>query len=100
MSIHPSLATSSKDKKQKTVLKRIERIKHMMTKGLWREDSSVFGLPKIKVVKIKVKKEKAAKEATATEGPAAAPAGGTAPAAATATTATPKAAAKPAAGKK
>jgi len=65
MSIHPSLASSSKDKKQKTVLKRIERIKYMMEKGLWKDDTSIFGLPKIKMVRVKVKKEKAAKEETA-----------------------------------
>ncbi len=45
----------------------------MMTKGLWKEDTKAFGLPKIKAVRIKIKKEKAA-EKTAEEAAAAAPA--------------------------
>ncbi len=80
MSIHPSLASAVKGKQAKSVLKRAERIKHMMAKGLWKDDSKVFGLPKIKAVRLKVKKEKAAEKpaeegATAeTAAPAAAPA--------------------------
>lgn len=82
MSIHPSLGVAAKGKQQKSVLKRTERIKHMMSKGTWKDDSKVFGLPKIKAVRIKIKKEKAA-EKPAEEGAAVAP--GTAPAAATPT---------------
>ena len=68
MSIHPSLALSLKGRKQRSVLKRVERIKYFMDKGSFNQESSVFGLPKIKVLKIKVvKKEKA-------EGASAAPA--------------------------
>ncbi len=74
MSIHPSLGAAVKGKQQKSVLKRTERIKHLMSKGLWKDDSKVFGLPKIKAVRIKIKKEKAA-EKPAEEG-----ATGTAPA--------------------
>jgi len=79
MSIHPSLGSAVKGKQQKSVLKRSERIKHMMAKGLWKDDGKVFGLPKIKAVRLKVKKEKAAEkpaeEGTAeTAAPAAAPA--------------------------
>lgn len=71
MSIHPSLGAAVKGKQQKSVLKRTERIKHMMTKGLWKEDATkVFGLPKIKAVRLKIKKEKAA-EKPAEEGAAA-----------------------------
>ena len=67
MSIHPSLSTSKKIK-QKSVLKRIERIKFLKEKNLWHDGDSVLGLPKIKVVRIKIKKEKAAEktETTAT----------------------------------
>ena len=70
MSIHPSLRGTDKDKQQRSVLKRIERIKHLIGKGLWKEGDAVFGLPKIKVIKIKFKKEKAEKpeEAAAAEG--------------------------------
>lgn len=73
MSIHPSLGAAVKGKQQKSVLKRTERIKHMMAKGLWKEDAKIFGLPKIKAVRIKIKKEKAA-EKPAEDGAAAAPA--------------------------
>lgn len=78
MSIHPSLSISDKDKKQRSVLKRIERLRTMLEKGSWKEGDSVFGLPKIKTIRIKIKKEKAEKVETAAtaEGAAAAPAAG------------------------
>lgn len=75
MSIHPSLNLSEKDKKQRSVLKRSERIKHMMEKGEWKKGDKIFGLPKIKTLRLKFKKEKAEKpaeaEAVAAEGAAA-----------------------------
>lgn len=74
MSIHPSLNISQKGKKQKTVLKRNERLKSILEKGLWKQGDSVFGLPKIKVVRMKIKKEKAEKAAVTAEGETAAPA--------------------------
>ena len=75
MSIHPSLSSSGKDSKPRSVLKRIERMRLMLEKGQWKEGDAVYGLPKIKTVRIKIKKEKAEKvEATAAEG--AAPAAG------------------------
>jgi small basic protein (TIGR04137 family) len=61
MSIHPSLRTAAKGQQQRTVLKRSERIKHLMKKGGWTEASSVYGLPKMKITRIKVKKEKVEK---------------------------------------
>jgi small basic protein (TIGR04137 family) len=64
MSIHPSLKSNEKDKKQRSVLKRAERIKMMLEKGKWKEGDGVFGLPKIKTLKIKIKKEKAEKTET------------------------------------
>lgn len=69
MSIHPSL-TAAKGKKQRSVLKRYERVEKLKKENKWKEDSSSFGLPKVKVVKIKLKKSKAA-EAKAEEGKAA-----------------------------
>jgi len=78
MSMHPSLKSSEKGKKQRSVLKRIERLKTMMDKEQWKEGDRVYGLPKIKTIRIKIKKEKA--EKVATEG--ALPAEGAAPAAA------------------
>jgi len=77
MSQHPSLRVSDKDKKQRSVLKRYERIKTLKEKEKWDEEDSVYGLPKVKITRFKVKKEKAAAAETA-EGEAAAP-GGAAP---------------------
>ena len=71
MSIHPSLNSPGKDSKDKTVLKRIERIRIMLEKGQWKEGDPVYGLPKIKTLRIRIKKEKAKKtEAAAIEGAA------------------------------
>jgi len=75
MSIHPSLTISEKDKKTRSVLKRIERIRQMQEKGNWKQGDSVYGLPKIKSLRIKIKKEKVEKAATATEEGAPAAAG-------------------------
>ena len=92
MSQHPSLRSSDKDKKQRSVLKRYERIKSLQDKEKWDEKKdSVFGLPKVKITRFKIKKEKAA-PAEGTEG-----AEGAAPGAAPA--APGKEAAKPAAAK-
>ncbi len=92
MSIHPSLTISEKDKKTRSVLKRIERIRQMQEKGNWKQGDSVYGLPKIKSLRIKIKKEKVEKAATTTEE-------GAAPSAAGAKAAAPKAAAGKAAPK-
>ena len=94
MSIHPSLTISEKDKKTRSVLKRIERIRQMQEKGSWKSGDSVYGLPKIKTLRIKIKKEKVEK-AAAVEGEApAAAAGAKDSAKAAAPKAAPKAAAK------
>lgn len=92
MSIHPSLNISEQDKKQRSVLKRSERIKMMIEKGRWKEGDKVYGLPKLKTIKIKIKKEKVEKaaEVTTAEG---VPAEGAVPAAETKTQAAPKGAA-------
>ena len=59
----------------RNVLKRFERVRHMIAQGNWEEGRSVFGLPKIKQVKLKTRKAvKEEKEETATtETSAAAP---------------------------
>lgn len=64
---------SEKDKKQRSVLKRIERLRTMLEKGQWKEGDKVFGLPKIKTVRIKIKKEKAEKTEAAAAGAEATP---------------------------
>ncbi|MDP2904962.1 MAG: small basic protein [Candidatus Omnitrophota bacterium] len=74
MSIHPSLNISEKDKKQRSVLKRSERLKMMLEKGQWKEGEKVYGLPKIKTIRIKIKKEKAEKAAEGVPADGAAPA--------------------------
>lgn len=80
MSLHPSLKLDVAGSQQRSVLTRIERIKDLMRKGLWREDHKITGLPKTKVIKIKAKKAKAKEETAATPGAApAAPAAGAKP---------------------
>ena len=79
MSQHPSLRSSEKDKQQRTVLKRYERLKALKDKEKWKEGDSVFGLSKVKIVRFKIKKEKAA---AAEDTEAAVAPGGAAPAAA------------------
>ena len=76
MSQHPSLRSQDKNKKDRSVLKRYERVGALKEKEKWKEGSSVFGLAKVKIIKFKIKKEKAApaEEAEA----AAAPGAGTA----------------------
>jgi len=88
MSLHSSLKIDKASVTQRSVQTRIERIKELMKKGLWKADTGVNGLPKTKIVRIKAKKKVKA------EGDAAAPAAAGKPAEAA------KTAAKPAAGAK
>ena len=76
MSLHPSLKIDKASVTQRTVQTRIERIKEMMKKGLWKDDSSVNGLPKTKIVRVKAKKKVKAEEGA--EGAAAPAAAGAA----------------------
>ena len=74
MSIHSSLRTAGKaGGALRNVLKRHERVRHMMTQGTWVEGRSALGLPKIKQMKLKARKA-AAKEKEETAATAAAPA--------------------------
>jgi len=67
MSIHSSLRQAGgKTGSIRNVLKRHERVRHLMTKGLWAGGRSMFGLPKIKPERVKAKKA-APKEAAAAE---------------------------------
>ena len=62
MSIHSSLRTNKHASgTMRNVLKRHERVRHLMTQGAWAEGRSVFGLPKLKQTKLKLRKA-AAKE--------------------------------------
>jgi len=76
MSIHTSLRSSKAGETLRNVMKRYERVRHMMTQGTWTDGRSVFGLPKIKQIKVKARKAAPKEEAAAAAG-AAAPAAGT-----------------------
>jgi small basic protein (TIGR04137 family) len=66
MSLHSSLKIDKASATVRTVQTRIERIKELMKKGLWKEETSVTGLPKTKIVRVKAKKKvKAEADATA-----------------------------------
>ena len=76
MSLHPSLKIDKASVTKRTVFKRIERIKEMMKKGTWKQDSEVTGLPKTRITRVKAKKK--VKEAAEGDEKAAAPAAGAA----------------------
>lgn len=67
MSLHRSLqGLRSKGGALRNVLKRHERLQHLLSRGLWKPGEPVFGLPKIKQAKVKARKA-AAKEAAPEE---------------------------------
>ncbi|NQT96082.1 MAG: hypothetical protein HQ572_06480 [Candidatus Omnitrophica bacterium] len=62
MSVHPSFK-SGKNRQQNSVLKRLAQLLHLQKEDKWEEEKdSVFGLPKVKVMKMKLKKEKKKEE--------------------------------------
>jgi len=67
MSQHPSLRSKRKGIAHRSVLKRYERLKELKEKEKWDEEKSIFGLPKLKILRFKIKKEKPA-EAEAAAG--------------------------------
>jgi small basic protein (TIGR04137 family) len=70
MSIDKSLKTQGKLVRPRNVLRRVERIKILKEDGRWNPTLSVFGIPKVKVVKVKQKgksEKKAAKAEAAAE---------------------------------
>ncbi len=91
MSIHKSLRIKAALVRSRNVLSRHERILQLRKTGRWKdEETSPFGLAKVRVLKVKkrVKEKKEKKEgeagATPAAGAAAAPAAGGKPAAAAA----------------
>jgi len=58
MAQHPSLRSKKKSKKYRSVLKRFEKVKELKEKEKWKNGDSIFGLPKLKIIKFKLKKEK------------------------------------------
>ena len=74
MSIHSSLKTAGKaGGAVRNVLKRHERVRHMLEQGTWTDGRSVFGLPKIKQMKMKARKAEKKEEAAAETAAAAPP---------------------------
>ena len=69
MSLHPSLKQGETKGFLRTVFKRTERIKQLIQKGLWNEESKPFGLPKTKIVRMKVVKKAKKEEAEVKEAP-------------------------------
>lgn len=61
MSLDRSLKTAGSLIQHRSVLTRAERISKMTENGLFTDDSSPLGLPKVKSVKVAAKKKKAAK---------------------------------------
>lgn len=59
MSQHPSLKSSRAGRKIRSVLKRYEKFFALKEKGILKDTSSIFGMPKLKIVRTKIKKEKA-----------------------------------------
>jgi len=75
MSIHSSLRSDQHAAGSlRNVMKRYERVRHLMTHGSWQEGRSVFGLPKIKQMKLKARKAAAKEKEEAASAPQAAPA--------------------------
>ena len=77
MSIHSSLRSGKGAAGSlRNVMKRHERVRHLMAQGLWTEGRSMFGLPKIKQMKMKARKAAAKdKEEAAAPTPATPPPG-------------------------
>lgn len=64
MSLHRSLKSKGGLMKHRNVLKKRERIQRLEEEGRWpeEEETSAFGLPKVRNIKITSKKTKAAEE--------------------------------------
>src|ERR687896_465491 len=95
MTIDRSLRVRSGSIANRNVLTRGERLQKLKEAEKWQDGNSVFGLPKVRVIKVALKKKKREKPKRGGRrgvgGPSAPPAGAAA---------TPAAAAKPAAGAK
>ena len=62
MTIDKSLKVSANLVRARSVLTRAERLEKLKEQERWTEDESVFGLPKVRVVKLQLKKKKKAKK--------------------------------------
>lgn len=71
MSLHKSLVSKSALSRQRNVLTREERLEKLEREGRWTEENSIFGLPKVAVVKIKKRAKVKEKKTDETEAAAA-----------------------------
>ena len=62
MTIDKSLKVSRGLVRARSVLTRAERLTKLQEQERWNEGESVFGLPKVRVVKLQLKKKKKAKK--------------------------------------
>jgi len=67
MSIDKSLKIRRASVRNRSVLKRTERIARLKEADRWHEGDSPFGLPKVRVYKISMKKKKKSKKEEATQ---------------------------------
>jgi small basic protein (TIGR04137 family) len=70
MSVHKSLITKSRLKRERNVLTRVERLAKLEEDGRWTEDDSVFSLPKVRVMRLKKSHGKKKKKDEEEEGEA------------------------------
>ena len=62
MGLHSSLKRGNRTGSGRSVMKRTERIKWLIEKGDWTDETRVVGLPKIKIIKLKAAKKEKPKE--------------------------------------
>ncbi|MBI2173616.1 MAG: small basic protein [Candidatus Omnitrophica bacterium] len=81
MSVHSSLRTEKGGLGTfRSVIKRYERVRHLMSSEKWVEGQSVLGLPKLKQVKMKSRKAAPKEAEAAAAGQPATPSGQATPA--------------------
>jgi len=68
MSIHRTLSRGNELTRQRNVLTREERLARLEDEGRWEDGESIFGLPKVLVVRARKKKKDKKEEAAAVEG--------------------------------
>ena len=68
MTLDKSLKVRAGLARQRSVLKRVERLEKLKESDRWSEGASVFGLPKVRVQKLVLKKKKKEKAGETEEG--------------------------------
>ena len=68
MTLDKSLKVRAGLARQRSVLKRVERLEKLKESDRWSEGASVFGLPKVRVQKLVLKKKKKEKAVETEEG--------------------------------